>query len=195
MEGSANIDSVVVAFHTEASESANLTLSVKDGEMAIPWNQDVVKLIGLYPDFRLDGKMKPFSASKQLNNPAARLSITHSDGETEEGWAFRGSFGTMGGKIGEYNTHLSNFIGNSTGESFYMTVLDVYRTPGTWLIWVGLFLSSLGLVLGYMTYQRQVWGLVTTDSSETRVFMVWKCSRQSDHFGNRFKDCWQRHFS
>lgn len=195
LEGSAKVDSVVVAFHTEASGSASLTLAVKDGEMAIPWNQDVVKLIGFYPDFRLDGQMKPFSASKQLNNPAARLRITHSDGESEEGWVFRGSFGTMGGKIGDYNAHLSDFIGGSSGGSSYMTILDVYRTPGTWLIWLGLFLSSLGLILGYMTYQRQVWGLVTTEGAVTRVSLVWKCSRQSDHFGNSFTECWQQHFS
>jgi len=129
-----------------------------------------------------------------LNNPAARIRILHPNGETDAGWAFRGSFGTMGGQIGEYSAHLSDFIGSSHGGNSYLTVLDVYRTPGTWLIWVGLFLSSLGLILGYMTYQRQVWGLVANDGGTPQVFLVWKCSRQSDHFGNSFQECWQRHF-
>lgn len=51
---------------------------------SIPFSAGQVKVLGFWPDFRLDSNRQPETASQQLRNPAVQLELT--DGVSQERW-------------------------------------------------------------------------------------------------------------
>jgi len=178
-----------VELHAEGDGGhADLLLKVGGGRVALPWGDFEVGVSEFYPDFRMDENFKPFSASPDLRNPAARVQLFKAGALVTQSWAFGGAGGhsTGAGTVGFSIADLKGLRRESGG---FATILSVNHDNGGFLVWAGFLIMTLGLMLVYTMTQRQGWAvIVRRGDGRDDVYVAGASMR--DH--ERFMVIWDR---
>jgi len=181
------VDTVVL--HCEGDGGhADLSLKVGGGRVALPWGGFEAGITEFYPDFRMDENFKPFSASPELHNPAARVQLFKDGALVTQSWAFStaGGHSTGAGTVGFSIADLKGLKQESGG---YATILSVNHDDGGILVWAGFLIMTLGLMLVYTMTQRQAWAvIVRRGDGKDDVHVAGASAR--DH--ERFMVLWER---
>ena len=103
-------------------------------------------------DFGLGPDNKPFTKSRNPNNPAIFVSLLKGDQHIEDKWMF---------------VKFPDFHGKSSVDEFrmkfvdikpeYITGLQIGYDPGATFLWIGFILISVGVVLAFYTSHRKYW--------------------------------------
>jgi len=91
--------------------------------------------------------------SRSHSNPAFRFGIYRGEERIGDQLVFLAHRGSLFGSWRERTLAVRDY-----GELFY-TGFEVSRSPLTTLIWIGLLVSSIGLMLSFMVDHRQAWAL------------------------------------
>jgi cytochrome c biogenesis protein ResB len=175
-------DSVILLCKTESGE-ATVRLRIGGNQVNLPWNGLAAAVLEFYPDFRLDKDMKPFSASADLNNPAARVLLFEDGNQIGSSWAFGGGSGHMGGDNLPVAFSLSDIAGMHSAAGGFATILEVNKDSGTPVVWAGFIIMTLGLMLSYTMTQRQAWALVVKrGDNRFDLYLAGAGSRDPEHF-------------
>ncbi len=154
------VDTVTLKVQSEAHGEATVKLVVEGDEVILPWGGFSLLAGKLYHDFRLDQNMQPHSVSGQLDNPTLKVFVRHSGTEIGERWVFTYPFGGMGGDDLPFNMQIVDLNVVKTTPSGYITVLDVRKDSGQWLIWMGFIFATIGLLFVYTMTHRRAWAVV-----------------------------------
>ncbi|HHE46570.1 MAG TPA: hypothetical protein ENL08_02560 [Bacteroidetes bacterium] len=187
--GNIDVDTVVVLAVSEDNDSAVVRLAVRGEAEKLPWGDLNLKAGEFFPDFKLDRNMQPFSASGELINPAVRVTLVGGGREIGAKWVFSHDFGGMGGSNMPLKLRIVDLTGVNSSRSGYATILEVKRDSGRWIIWMGFFCVTLGLVLTYSMTQRQAWAVVLRKpEGKDEIHLAYRNSR-IDH---RTRDYFER---
>jgi cytochrome c biogenesis protein len=115
--------------------------------------QNWVEIRDYYPDFFIGADRKPGSRSAEPRNPAIRLAVFAGETDSvavETAWAFQKFPDAHMGQSGRFQFR---FVGDLR-PVVDLTGLQVSKAPGTLFIWLGITLSSLGLMLAFFVPYR-----------------------------------------
>ncbi len=181
------VDSVVVLVSSEEHGEATVSLAVQGGAEKLSWNNLRIQADEFYPDFRLDRNMQPFSASGRLDNPAVRINVFDGDDEIGGKWVFTHDFDGMGEADIPVSFRIIDLMGVRTTPTDFVTILDVKRESGRWIIWTGFIFVTLGLILIYTMNHRQAWAVVIRKpDGNDEVHLAFRSSRTDQRFQDYF---------
>jgi cytochrome c biogenesis protein len=128
-----------------------------------------------FADFRMTAG-GPTSASSELRNPAARLTLYEGEAAVESQWLFlhHPDFHHGNSSLGDVNL--------AGVEPLYATGLQVRTSPGNPLIWAGFVVATLGLVFSFYMTQRKIWVVLEPDA----VYLAGLSSGNRDAFTREF---------
>ncbi len=151
-------------------------ISLKVGEeKSIPEFGVRLKLVAFYPDFVLTPS-GPTSRSDELNNPAALVELSSSNGTPiTRQWVFA-FFPNVHQKPSDYEVKFVSFT-----PVFY-TVLQVSRDPGVWLVWLGCILMIAAILLTFFWSHRRVFVWITRKGKDTEVLVGFTANRNQEKF-------------
>lgn len=187
----AQIDSALIVIKHQSDEAALDTVYLSQTQPIKLPDGNELKLARFLPDFRLDGG-KAVSASAQLRNPALLLEVYNNGGELYHQWCFTRSSFQHSQAQAAYSFQALDFFGFKASIT-YPTVLQVNRNPGSWLIWLGFALATLGLILSFYLVHRRLW-VVIREKGESRceVLMGGSTAKNPDLFRQKFER-WVQH--
>jgi len=180
------IDTVRIQIQNDEIGSQEVDLNIAVDTVAL-WDGLSITSERFLPDFRLDQNMQPFSASGNLNNPALHVVIFKDEEEIGRKWVFNTDFGHMGGDNLPFTMQIVKLGGIETSRAGYVTVLDVKRDNGGFIIWAGILFATLGMILVYGLQHRQAWAVIIRKPGEADTVHLAMRSRETDsRFGDRF---------
>jgi cytochrome c biogenesis protein len=146
-----------------------------DTTLVVPYRKRVpigdgvnwIEVSDYYPDFFIGSDRKPGTRSADPKNPAIRLAVFPGQTDSsaaELAWAFQKFPDAHMGGSGKYTFH---FIGDMR-PVVNLTGLQVSKSPGTPLIWLGIIFSSLGLMFAFFIPYRRYLFYIEPDQSEDR---------------------------
>ncbi len=185
--GQASVDTVVL--HCEG-EGNHLDLRVKIGAslVPLPWGGYSVAVPQFFNDFKMDGNFKPFSATEELNNPAARVEVYQAGAMIGASWVFARSDAHMGSNL-PVAFSLSDITVARGTQGRYATVLEVTKEGGRPIVWAGFIIMTLGLMLTYMLNQRQAWAIVLRrEDGQDDVYLAAISQRDPEHFRGNWEE-------
>jgi len=181
------VDSVIILVSSEDYGEARILLAVQGGGEKLPWGNLKLQAGDFYPDFRLDRNMQPFSVSGRLANPAVRITVFDGDDEIGGKWVFTHDFDGMGNADLPVNLRIVDLMGVGTTPTDFITILDVKRESGRWIIWTGFVFVTLGLILIYTMNHRQAWAVVIRKpDGNDEVHLAFRSSRTDQRFQDYF---------
>lgn len=107
-----------------------------------------------YPDFYIGSNRRPGTHSLEPRNPAARLAVySKESGGTPENyfWSFLRFPRAHFNKQSQFRFL---FLGDLRSPVLY-TGIQVTKRPGSWLVWAGLILGTIGLLLAFFIPYRR----------------------------------------
>lgn len=128
-------------------------IRLKTGEKVnIPDTEYKLELKKYLSHFVMGPDNKPYSASRNPNNPAIYVGLYRGEKHIEDKWMF---------------VKFPDFHGKSSVEEFkmkfvditpeYITGLQIGYNPGASFLWIGFILISTGVVLAFYTSHRKFW--------------------------------------
>ncbi|MFN3820712.1 MAG: cytochrome c biogenesis protein ResB [bacterium] len=153
------VDSLILICSHRSGEQTEIIISTLGEAYPLPWEDLSVEWIRFFPDFRLDEQMRPFSVSEEIRNPVAQLVIRRSGDILGKTYAFWGMVGHMGAQELPVQFGIKELRGPLRKSKVYATILEVRREAGREFIWLGLGITTIGLLLLYTFSHRQVWAL------------------------------------
>jgi len=154
------VDTVTLKVQSETHGETTVKLVVDGNEVILPWGDFSLSAGKLFPDFRLDRNMQPHSASGQLVNPAVKVKVRRDCEEIGERWVFTYPFGGMREDELLINMQIVDLNVVKTTPAGYITVLNVRKDSGQWLIWMGFIFATIGLLFAYGMTHRRAWAVV-----------------------------------
>lgn len=154
-----NYDSLALRVMQTSDGSVLDTLWLKpDQKVRVPATGYTVTATQFLPDFRITDA-GPTTVSTKLNNPAVRIEYFKDDSASFYQWSF------LGKEFHQSRTDLPvslQFVDirNPRSERLIKTILQVRKSPGADVIWVGFILMTLGLILAFYIGFYRVWALV-----------------------------------
>jgi len=147
-----------------------------DLKMPVPSTDLDVSATQFLPDFRITDA-GPTTVSTKLNNPAVKIEFSRDDSASFYQWSFLGK---------EFHQSRSDLpvslqfvdIRNPKSERLIKTILQVKKSPGTDVIWIGFILMTLGLILAFYIGFYRVWALVIPKGEGKADFHVAVSSRR-----------------
>ena len=187
----AHLDSALIEIKRLVDDTVlDTTFIFMNEPIALPDGSELV-LADFLPDFRLDGS-RASSASGELRNPAVLLEVHNGGREIYHQWSFLHNPFVHTSPEANYSFQLLDISGFKSNVT-YSTILEVKKNPGTWLIWLGFILATLGLVLSFYLVPRRLWVVIKEDDKGTReVFMGGTSAKNPDLFARRFETWVQR---
>jgi cytochrome c biogenesis protein ResB len=147
----ATFDSLRLQFSDSAAGITD-TITLKPGaEVAIP--RDTIKITAgqLLPHFKL-GQTGAYSESEEFINPAVQLIFRGPNGFEKARWVFL-KFPSHEIGPGRYSYRIASLAGErATAE--LKTILEIRRTHGGILLWLGFIFGTLGLLLSFYIVHR-----------------------------------------
>lgn len=182
------LDSAQIVIKNAAGDQVLNTVYLQpDKPFKLPDGNDLV-LTQFLPDFRLEGN-KPISASGEMRNPALLLEVQRDGQELYHQWVFLRADFPHTALEAAYSFSSKDVAGASASVT-YPTILEVNKNPGSWMIWAGFILCTLGLVLSfYMTPQRIYLAVRGGQGGSSEVHVAATTTRNPDLFQRRF-DHW-----
>jgi cytochrome c biogenesis protein len=175
------VDSVVLHCEGDGGHS-ELTIKVGDALVVLPWGEYSLAVPQFFNDFKLDEQFKPFSASNELNNPAARVELYQEGTLVGASWVFARADAHMGANL-PVNFNLVDVKSAPGAQAQYATVLEVTKEGGRPIVWAGFFVMTIGLMLTYMLSQRQAWGIIVKrGDGKDDVYLAAVSPRDPEHF-------------
>lgn len=145
-----------------------------------------LRIARFLPDFKLDGG-KAVSASGQMRNPALLFQVSRADSELYHQWSFLKMDFPHADQNAAYTFQALDVAGVKTSVS-YPTILEVNKNPGTWLIWLGFILATLGLLLSFYVVPQRLWIAVRQkDSKRCEVHIGGVSTKNPDLFKSRIE--------
>ncbi|MDP8241104.1 MAG: cytochrome c biogenesis protein ResB [Candidatus Hatepunaea meridiana] len=186
--GGVNTDVDTIVVQVQSDHGTEIVKLTPEGDsVSLPWLNWSLKPGSFYPDFKLDQDMQPFSASGHLHNPAMRIKLFDDNKEVGERWVFKQVLGNMGGDDLPLSLHIVNLVGVTTRPADYITVLNVRKESGGWVIWAGFIFVTIGLFLGYGLNYRQAWVvIVKKPEGNDEIHLAIRCSNNDHGFRERF---------
>ncbi len=169
------VDTVVV--------SSNLPHRLPDGSE--------VQLAQFLPDFRMEGSV-PTNASASLRNPAVRLDVYENGEKLYHQWSFLTNPFLHTSPEAAYKFQAIDMYGFDATSTF-MTILAVQKSTGSWAIWLGFALSTLGMILAFYQTPQRLW-VVIKDRQDgvCEVVMAGSSSKNPNLFELKFDGWVQR---
>gem|GEM_PF-877130 len=164
--------------------SSNKPYSLPDGSE--------LHLAQFVPDFRMD-RGRAVSASADLRNPAILLEARRDTSELYHQWAFlRPEFPHMPSGKADYGFKAVKLEGFQASVT-YPTILEVNKSPGAWLIWMGFILCTLGLILAFYLPPQRLWVAIREkEAGRSSVHIGAFSGKNPDLFARKF-DHWLEH--
>lgn len=154
-----SVDSVEISCMLD-DEEHRVTLPVSGGKADLPWGGYTVSANRFFPDFKLDRQMRAYSASGEMRNPAVELIVSKGNEPPVKQWVFTHEMGGAGHSKSDISFQLVDARGVHSQPTGYNTILQVNREQGSWLIWAGFVIMTVGLLLAYSFSYRVLWALV-----------------------------------
>ena len=118
-----------------------------------------LRLSQFVPDFRMD-RGRAVSASADLRNPAILLEAHKDTVELYHQWSFlRPEFPHMPSTQADYEFKALKLEGFKASVT-YPTILEVNKSPGAWIIWLGFILCTVGLILAFYLPPQRIWAAI-----------------------------------
>ncbi len=131
-------------------------LTLPEGRSVQPdWSTMTFQLSAFYPDLRVEGPERFYSASDELHQPAAQIEAFAADGtQIGRAWAFSSQMAMMAHRFSNVPGYRFAFVGAVPAPK---TGLQVGHDPGTSWVWVGAFLMSVGLGFSFYVRYLEEW--------------------------------------
>ncbi len=147
----ANYDTLRLAISDSAAGVFD-TLRLKPGEtVTIPGDTLTVTAGRLLPHFKL-GQTGAYSESAEFINPAVQVTFRGPNGYEKNQWLFI-KFPSLEVGPGHFNYRIAGLQGERASEEL-MTIWEVKKTHGGWILWLGFILGTLGLILCFYVSHR-----------------------------------------
>ncbi|MBU0507785.1 cytochrome c biogenesis protein ResB [bacterium] len=159
------------------------TLTLISGEeTAIPSDTLKVTAGRLLPHFKL-GQTGAYSETAEFVNPAVQFTFRGPGGFEQSKWVFL-RFPSHEAGPGRFNYRLATLAGERATEEL-MTVWEIKKTYGGWILWAGFILGTLGLFLCFYVTHRVLY-VEWIGTNETKVTGLTRktmhlYARQLDH--------------
>jgi len=128
------------------------TLMLKPGEeIPVPGDSLSVMAGRLLPDFKL-GQAGAYSESADFINPAVELRFRGANGFEKKQWAFL-RFPSHESGPGRFTYRITSLAGERASEEM-MTIWEIKKTYGGWILWAGFIFGTLGLLLSFYLSHR-----------------------------------------
>jgi len=138
------------------------------------------------PDFRMAGG-QPTTASGQLRNPALLLEVRQDGRELYHQWVFLRMDFPHSPPEGGYSFKGLGVEGFQASTS-YPTILEVNKNPGSWLIWLGFVLATVGLVISFYLVPQRLWVVVRDKGGgRSEVHMAGISTKNPEVFRQKFE--------
>ncbi|MEW6410471.1 MAG: cytochrome c biogenesis protein ResB [Nitrospirota bacterium] len=163
----------------EGSPNRDLTLKVGDS-FDIPEADISVKILGFNHAFAIDQMGRVFAYSEQMVNPAIYIGVSKGGKTLYSGWILKRYPQT--GKLPE-----GPFINFYSYWGAQYTGLQVKKDPGTWVVYVGCGIMTIGLFIAFFTYHKKIWVRLKEEKGVLRVTLAGTCSKNKLAFEREFK--------
>jgi cytochrome c biogenesis protein len=183
----AEIDSALVAITRPGDQSAGDSVYVSPYQPHPLPDGSELHLAQFVPDFRMD-RGKAVSASANLRNPAILFEVRRGGEEVYHQWAFlRPDFPHMASEQAAFGFQALKLEGFHATVS-YPTILEVNKSPGASLIWLGFVLCTLGLILTFYLQPLRLWVVIREkEGGRSEVHLGGSSSKNPDLFGRKFE--------
>ncbi|MDD5087932.1 MAG: cytochrome c biogenesis protein ResB, partial [bacterium] len=142
------------------------TLTLKPGEpFAIPGDTLVVTAGRLLPNFKL-GQAGAYSESADFINPAVELLFRGPKGFAKAQWTFL-RFPSHESGPGRFTYRITSLAGERASEEM-MTIWEIKKTYGGWILWAGFIFGTLGLILSFYVSHRVLY-IEWTNATSARL--------------------------
>jgi cytochrome c biogenesis protein len=122
----------------------------------------------------------PVNAARDFANPAAEIWIFHDGQPAGSQWAFL-----------RFPAHargdLPFVIELRDAQPALVTGLEIRTSPGTWLVWLGFLLATLGLVLAFLVRHRCVFLLARPAERGWTLWIAGRTNREAIAFAHDFE--------
>lgn len=180
-------DSLALQISQVSDQTIIDTLWLKpDQKMEVPQTLYHVAATQFFPDFRITEEGAT-SISTRMNNPAVKLELFKADSSEFHQWSFLKR---------EFHQSRSDLpvslqfvdIRNPISNRLIRTIIQVRRSPGTELIWVGFAIATLGLMLAFYTGYHRIWVLMQPrDDGNTDIHIAMTSRRGSSDWDRQFQ--------
>jgi cytochrome c biogenesis protein ResB len=164
----ADYDSVAITL-TDTLTGASRVLFLKPGVAAPdPDDSFTVKAGRLLPDFKIGQNNVKFSSSDLFINPGLELEFMGPNGYQATVWVLPNVEQDI--KNGRYEYSLTKLFGERARMEM-ATIFEIKYTFGTWILWLGFIIASLGLLFSFYLTHRVLY-LVWPEGARTSTFII-----------------------
>lgn len=183
----ASIDSARIVIKIQPGDAVLDTVFVSRSRPYILPDGSELHLARFLPDFRMD-RGAAISASAELRNPALLMEVRRSGEEIYHQWVFlRPDFPHMASPQAAYTFQVLDISGFQSSVT-YPTILEVNKSPGAWLIWLGFVLCTLGLILAFYLQPQRIWlAIKDRGTGRSEVHLGGSSSRNPNLFARKFE--------
>lgn len=181
-----SIDSVrLVAKSADGTAVIDTMTLTSQGSLRLPDGSEVA-MADFLPDFRMSGGA-PTSASAELRNPAVLFQVNRDDKELYHQWSFLKNPFMHTAPAATYSFQALEIFGARSSIT-YPTVLEVKKSPGTGIIWVGFILMTIGMFLAFYIIPQRVWLVIRgSGTGKSEVFIGGYCQKSHHAFTEKFE--------
>ncbi|MBU1638238.1 cytochrome c biogenesis protein ResB [bacterium] len=164
----ADYDSIeIVASDTSAGVRHSFYLSPGEA-VQVPDDTLSIRAGRLLPDFKIGQNNFKFSGSDQFINPGLELIFFGPNGFSKSEWVLLNV--ERGGQPGQYDYALTKLFGERAREE-YATIFEIKYTVGTWILWLGFIVATLGLMLSFYLTHKVVY-FVWPEGARTSTYVI-----------------------
>ncbi len=187
----ATVDSAVLVIKRAADGVVLDTVTLGSDDAVLLPDGSELHLTRFLPDFRMSGG-KPTSASAQLHNPALLLTVKQQEQELYHQWAFLKMDFPHTEEQAAYDFQALDVFGVNS-QVTYPTILDVNKNPGSWIIWLGFILATLGLIISLYLVPQRLWVVIKKlPDHRAEVHLAGSSTKNPDLFQQKFEH-WVKH--
>lgn len=183
-QGVTNINGVILQVSGLAPLALDTVVTLEIGKkLPLPMFNATISAVQFVPDFRVDGD-SVYSASLEPNNPAVKILMETPGADPKAQWLFL--------KYPQFHQQQSGpvqlqFLDINSGQALF-TGLQASRKPGSELIWLGIVLMSLGLILSFYMFHRQIWIVVESAGESLKIHLGGKINKNQEVFKHEFNE-------
>jgi cytochrome c biogenesis protein len=182
-----SFDSLALKVTRISDQTVLDTLWIKPEEkVTVPQTNQLVSVTDFFPDFRITDQGAT-TISDEMNNPAVQIQYFSGDSLQSHQWSFLGKEFHQS-KIDLPISLQFVDIRNPQSKKLIQTILEIRRTPGTELIWVGFFVATLGLILAFYLGFHRIWVLVLPKAEgQAEIHIALRSHRSNLEWEQRFQ--------
>jgi len=163
-----------------ASEPGTVRVAV-GSSIVLPGTGDQLFIDRFLPDFALDERNRPFSRSREMNNPAVLLRCQRNGATLFTSWLFARYPDFHGQQTAPYRIRVANF----TPRTY--TGLQVTKDPGVELVWLGCALLMAGMYSAFFCSHRRIWVYCEPVQEGFRLTVAGEASKNKAAFKKDFE--------